>query len=99
MTDTIPSAEPIGDSVRTAPVGVTFTREYQSITGDRWRDYQAADGEVIEVRTQCGSYATGYGVRPHTEATRPWTNDEADAHASQELGQRRWRRQQRNQEV
>jgi hypothetical protein len=74
-------------------VEVRFTGEHQSITGDQWRDYEALDdGEVIEVRTRCGAYASNYGQRELPENAQPWTDAEADAYASQELAARRQRR-------
>lgn len=36
---------------------VTFVKEMQAITGDRFRAYRAPDGEVCEVRVSCGAYA------------------------------------------
>lgn len=54
---------------------VTFIKEHQAITGDRWRAYRAPDGEVAEVRTRCGAYADGM---PGCE---PWTDSQAREHA------------------
>src|ERR1019366_1513156 len=51
---------------------VTFVKEMQAITGDRFRAYRAPDGEVCEVRVSCGAYAPD---EPR------WTDAEAREHA------------------
>jgi hypothetical protein len=78
---------------RVSTVKVRFVRDEQAITGDQWRIYEALDdGEIIEVRTRCGAYASNYGQMELPANAQPWTDAEADAHAATELAARRQRR-------
>jgi hypothetical protein len=77
-------------------VPVRFLHGRPEITGDYTRVYEAADdGERIEVRQRCGSYASGYGQRELPADAQPWTDAECDAHASQALAAMRQRRAER----
>lgn len=74
-------------SAHQVPVSsVTFVREMQVITGDRFRGYRAPGGEVTDVRVNCGAYAP--------EAGR-LTDAQAAAHAVTTLNEQRTRRAER----
>jgi len=86
----------VGEEGKAMSVPVRFLRKQQAITGDWFRIYEAADdGEIIEVRQSCGSYASNYGRRELPANAQPWTDAECDAYASQELAACRTRRAER----